>query len=143
MDDVCWIYREMGEVTSRTKKEQKDQLHFIQAFRTSKCMILNDVDYSDYLYNFALDFLTAVSMQTTHSELPGPSRAVGAEGVTGVPGVHGGLGICMARVLGNNGEEDGDGAVGNTSKSSSWIALQTPRSRSSMNYQVTSYMSMK
>lgn len=34
-----------------------------------------------------LRILTPVSMQTTHSELPGPSTGLGADGVTGVPGV--------------------------------------------------------
>lgn len=66
-------------------------------------------------------------MQTTHSEIPGPSTGTGADGVTGVPGVLGdcvGLGGCMMEVLGNDrgGDED-DGAVGTTSCST---ALQAP-----------------
>lgn len=69
-------------------------------------------------------FLTPVSMQTTHSELPGPSTGLGADGVTGVPGVGGVLGIWKAEVLGRNGGE-GVGAVGVASaSSSSWGALQ-------------------
>lgn len=67
------------------------------------------------------------SMQTTHSELPDPSTGLGAEGVTGVPGVSGGLGIWMAEVLGNDGGEEGVGAEGTTSSSSScWTLLQAP-----------------
>lgn len=69
-------------------------------------------------------------MQTTHSELPGPSTGLGAEGVTGVPGVRGGLGICMVEVLGNDGGEQGGGAVGAVSASSScWTDLQAPVER--------------
>ncbi len=72
-------------------------------------------------------FLTPVSMQTTHSELPGPSTGLGAEGVTGVPGEAGGLGIWKVEALGSNGGEVGGGAVGLTSSSSScWTALQAP-----------------
>ena len=37
--------------------------------------------------------LTPASMHTTHSELPGPSRGLGAEGVRGVWGVRGVLGV--------------------------------------------------
>lgn len=74
-----------------------------------------------------LAFLTPVSMQTTHSELPGPSTGVGAEGVTGVPGVSGGLGIWMFEVLGKNGGGEGDGAEGVTSASASClVTLQGP-----------------
>lgn len=66
-------------------------------------------------------------MQTTHSELPGPSTGLGAEGVTGVPGVSGGLGYWMAEVLGNDGGDRGGGAVGATAASSScWMTLQAP-----------------
>lgn len=66
-------------------------------------------------------------MQTTHSELPGPSTGLGAEGVTGVPGVSGGLGTWKAEALGSNGGDKGAGAVGPTSSSSScWTALQAP-----------------
>lgn len=66
-------------------------------------------------------------MQTTHSELPGPSTGLGAEGVTGVPGVSGGLGIWMVKSLERNGGEEGDGAVGMTSGTSSCgTALQAP-----------------
>lgn len=46
--------------------------------------------------------LTPVSMQTTHSEHPGPSTGLGAEGVMGVPGVRGGLGIWKVEVLGSD-----------------------------------------
>lgn len=77
-----------------------------------------------------LAFLTPVSMQTTHSELPGPSTGVGADGVTGVPGVpgvSGGLGIWMFEVLGKNGGGGGDGAEGVTSASASClVTLQAP-----------------
>lgn len=66
-------------------------------------------------------------MQTTHSELPGPSTGLGAEGVTGVPGVGGGLGNWTVEKLGRNGGDKGGGAVGATSVSSScWKALQAP-----------------
>lgn len=61
-------------------------------------------------------------MQTTHSELPGPSTGLGAEGVTGVPGVSGGLGVWKVDELGRNGGEDGDGA----GISSRWTALHAP-----------------
>lgn len=54
-------------------------------------------------------------MQTTHSELPGPSTGLGAEGVTGVPGVSGGLGIQVVDASGRDGGEEGGGAVGVTS----------------------------
>ena len=71
-------------------------------------------------------------MQTTHSEVPGPSKGLGADGVTGVPGVPGVpgvggvLGIWKTELLGRNGGE-GDGAVGTASaSSSSWGALQAP-----------------
>lgn len=77
--------------------------------------------------------LTLVSMQTTHSELPGPSTGLGAEGVTGVPGVSGGLGIW---ILGGEagegegegeGEEEEEGALGKTSAASfSCTASQAP-----------------
>lgn len=74
-----------------------------------------------------LAFLTPVSMQTTQSELPGPSTGVGADGVTGVPGVSGGLGIWMFEVLGKNGGGEGDGAEGVTSTSASClVTLQGP-----------------
>lgn len=67
-------------------------------------------------------------MQTTHSELPGPSRGLGADGVIGVPGVSGGLGIWMAEVVGGKGGEGGGGAVGMGSVSSSiCLPLQTTR----------------
>lgn len=46
---------------------------------------------------------TAASMQTTHSELPGPSTGLGADGVTGVPGVTGELGAWKAVALGSSG----------------------------------------
>lgn len=62
--------------------------------------------------------LTLVSMQTTHSELPGPSTGLGAEGVTGVPGVSGGLGIWILGGEVGEGEGDGEGAVGATSAAS-------------------------
>lgn len=72
-------------------------------------------------------FLTPVSMHTTHSELPGPSTGLGAEGVTGVPGVSGGLGIWMVAILERNGGEVGDGAVGMVSRTSSCgTALKAP-----------------
>lgn len=66
-----------------------------------------------------LRFLTPVSMQTTHSELPGPSTGLGAEGVTGVPGVCGGLGTWKGEALGSNGGDTGPEALGATSVSSS------------------------
>lgn len=50
-------------------------------------------------------------MQTTHSEPPGPSTGLGAEGVTGVPGVAGELGAWKAEALGSGGVEGG-GAEG-------------------------------
>lgn len=66
-------------------------------------------------------------MQTTHSELPGPSTGLGAEGVTGVPGVSGGLGIWKGGALGSNGGDTGPEVLGTTSVSSScWAALQAP-----------------
>ena len=69
-------------------------------------------------------------MQTTHSELPGPSTGLGAEGVTGVPGVSGGLGIWKDDVLGGDGGVEGDGAVGMTSATSScWKTLRAPVKR--------------
>ncbi|KAF3848692.1 hypothetical protein F7725_015189 [Dissostichus mawsoni] len=48
--------------------------------------------------------------KTTHSEVPGPSTGLGAEGVTGLPGVRGGLGSW--KVEGGDGGERGNGAVG-------------------------------
>lgn len=64
-------------------------------------------------------------MQTTHSELPGPSTGLGAEGVTGVPGVSGGLGTWEVEILEKNGGEEGGGAVGMDSGiSSCGTALQ-------------------
>lgn len=66
-------------------------------------------------------------MQTTHSELPGPSTGLGAEGVTGVPGVSGGLGTWVVRILGKNEGGDGGGAVGMDSGTSSCgTVLQAP-----------------
>ena len=63
-------------------------------------------------------------MQTTHSELPGPSIGLGAEGVTGVPGVGGGLGRWKAEVPGSDGGDKGAGAWGLTGASSSfWTAF--------------------
>lgn len=67
----------------------------------------------------SIRFLTPVSMQTTHSELPGPSTGLGAEGVTGVPGVCGGLGTWKGEALGSNGGDTGPEALGATSVSSS------------------------
>lgn len=86
--------------------------------------------------------LTPVSMQTTHSELPGPSTGLGAEGVTGVPGVSGGLGIWKAEVLGSIGGEAGDGAVGTTSASSSSscsTALQAPAEKETISGQQSTF----
>lgn len=79
------------------------------------------------LSSLAEGFLTPVSMQTTHSELPGPSTGLGAEGVTGVPGVNGGLGTLEAEALGRYAGDKGAGAVRPTSASSSCSrALHAP-----------------
>lgn len=61
--------------------------------------------------------LTPVSMQTTHSELPGPSTGLGADGVTGVPGVCGEPG--MWKALGSSGGDTGPEGPGATAGSSS------------------------
>lgn len=48
-------------------------------------------------------------MQTTHSEMPGPSTGLGAEGVTGVPGVTGELEPSKMMALGtSDGVKGGD-----------------------------------
>lgn len=79
------------------------------------------------LSSLAEGFLTPVSMQTTHSELPGPSTGLGAEGVTGVPGVNGGLGTLEAEALGRYAGDKGAGAVRPTCASSSCSrALHAP-----------------
>lgn len=73
--------------------------------------------------------LTPVSKQTTHSELPGPSTGLGAEGVTGVPGVRGGLGKWIGEALGSTRGDGGDGAEGAdgpASSSSDSTTLQAP-----------------
>lgn len=98
------------------------------------CFVLSNLTSDLRSYNLIetklmtiLAFLTPVSMQTTQSELPGPSTGVGADGVTGVPGVSGGLGIWMFEVLGKNGGGEGDGAEGVTSTSASClVTLQGP-----------------
>lgn len=54
-------------------------------------------------------------MQTTHSEPPGPSTGLGAEGVTGVPGVSGGLGVKLPEVFGVDGKKEEDGSAGGIS----------------------------
>lgn len=101
------------------------------------CFVLSNLTSDLRSYNLIetklmtiLAFLTPVSMQTTQSELPGPSTGVGADGVMGVPGVpgvSGGLGIWMFEVLGKNGGGEGDGAEGVTSASASClVTLQGP-----------------
>lgn len=57
-------------------------------------------------------------MQTTHSELPGPSTGLGAEGVTGVPGVAGELGAWKTVALGSRGGVEGGEAMGTDAASS-------------------------
>lgn len=59
-------------------------------------------------------------MQTTHSELPGPSTGLGADGVTGVPGLCGELGVW--KVLERNGGVMGAEDPGTTGGSTSWSA---------------------
>lgn len=84
-----------------------------------KVEILKD---ADDLYT---RILTPVSMQTTHSELPGPSTGLGADGVTGVPGVCGELG--MWKALGSNGGDTGAEDPGTTGGSTSCsTALHAP-----------------
>lgn len=61
---------------------------------------------------------TAASMQTTHSELPGPPTGLGAEGVTGVPGVTGELGAWEPVALGSRGGANGGEAMGTDAASS-------------------------
>lgn len=65
-------------------------------------------------------------MQTTHSEFPGPSTGLGADGVTGVPGGCGELG--MWKALGSSGGDTGPEGPGATagSSSSSSTALHAP-----------------
>lgn len=69
--------------------------------------------------------LTSVSMHTTHSELPGPSMRLGAEGLTGVSG-----GVEVGVSPGALGREDGDG----TASSSCGSALQAPGGRERQNW---------
>lgn len=61
-------------------------------------------------------------MQTTHSELPGPSTELGAEGVTGVPGVMGELGAWKTVALASSGGVAGGEAMGLDAASSSFRA---------------------
>lgn len=57
-------------------------------------------------------------MQTTHSELLGPSTGLGAEGVTGVPGVVGEMGAWKTVALGSSGGVKGGEAIGAAAASS-------------------------
>lgn len=62
-------------------------------------------------------------MQTTHSEMLGPSTGLGAEGVTGVPGVTGELGAWKTMALGSNDGVKGGDAMGiDTASSFFWDA---------------------
>lgn len=88
-------------------------------------VIIYDTDNVPIWFCFTF-FLTPVSMQTTHSELPGPSTGLGADGVTGVPGVSGGLGMGKCEAFDSSGEGVAAGAVGKaTSSCSSSTALHT------------------
>lgn len=84
--------------------------------------IMEQINTLVWFLVFVEIWLTPVSMQTTHSELPGPSNRGGPEGVTGVPGLHGGLGVCMAELLCGTGGDGGGGAEGPASLLSSFRA---------------------
>lgn len=103
---------------------QKDDLSLDKQINRRK-LRLDNVWCKKYSWYVVIKTNTVASMQTTHSELPGPSTGLGAEGVTGVPTVAGELEAWKTVALGSSGGVKEGEAIGTDAASSFfWAAAR-------------------